>query len=184
MRRILTVGVFAALAAGLWLGAASCGNGGAASAPATQATSPAEPVALFPADLGSDKIDVTGYPVTQQENYSLFVEKCSVCHTLARVVNAPMVDASTWTRFVKRMHGKNQARVNGGPLLNGEEAKRVISFLVYDSRERKIKRADEFQMQQADLRARFDLAVQERTKKKMEEDRATSRESAPYVGDR
>lgn len=184
MRRLLTGGVFVALAAGLWWGAASCGNGGGASGPVTPATSPAEPVPLFPADLGSDKIDVTGYPVPQQENYSLFVKKCSLCHTLARVVNAPMVDASTWTRFVKRMHGKNQDRVNGGPLLTGEEAKRVISFLVFDSRERKIKRADEFQMQQADLRNRFDLAVQERTKKKMEQDRGRSRESTPYVGDR
>lgn len=183
MRRFLTVGIFVALAAGLWLGAASCGNGGAASVPVKPVTS-AEPEPLVPADLGPDKIDVADYPVLQQESYPLVVEKCSRCHTLARVVNAPLVDASTWTRFVKRMHGKNQSRENGGPLLKGEEAKRVISFLVFDSRERKIKRADEFQMQQADLRARFDLAVQERTRKKMEEDRGRSRESTPYVGDR
>lgn len=183
MRRLLAAGVFGALAAGLWLGAASCGNGGAASVPAKGGAS-LEPDPLFPADLGPAKIDVADYPVAQQENYALFAEKCSLCHTLARAVNAPMVDASTWTRFVKRMHGKNQARVNGGRLLEGEEARRVISFLVFDSRERKIKRADEFQMIQADLYARFDRAVQEQTKKKIEEDRAAPRETAPYVGDR
>lgn len=74
---------------------------------------------LFPADLGPDTIDVTAYPVSQQENYALFVKKCSLCHTLARPINSPLVDASTWTRFVKRMHGKNRDRLNGGPLLSG-----------------------------------------------------------------
>lgn len=180
MRRILTAGVFVVVAAGLWLGAASCGNGEAASGGKTSPDR--EPV--FPADLGPDTIDVTAYPVSQQENYALFVKKCSLCHTLARPINSPLVDASTWTRFVKRMHGKNQARSNGGPLLSGDEAKRVISFLTFDSRERKIKRADEFQAQQSDLRARFERNAREQIKKKTAEGRTASQESAPYVGDR
>lgn len=180
MRRLLTIGVGAVVAAGLWFGAASCGNGEAAS----QGTDAPGTDAVFPADLGPDSIDVTGYPLVQQENYRLFAEKCSRCHTLARPINSPLVDAATWTRFVKRMHGKNQARANGGPLLSGDEAKRVISFLTFDSRERKMKRADEFHAQQLDLRARFDQLSREKTKKKVAEDRATTREPAPYVGDR
>jgi hypothetical protein len=180
MRRILTAGVFIVAVAGLWLGAASCGNGEAFS----RASASLDPEPLFPADVGPDTIDVTSYPVIQQENYTLFVEKCSLCHTLARAINSPLVDASTWTRYVKRMHGKNQARSNGGPLLSGDEAKRVISFLTFDSRERKIKRADEFQAHQSNLRNQFDRNAQERTKKKMAESRKASQESAPYVGDR
>ena len=180
MRRILTAGVFTSVAVGLWFGAASCGNGEAASGGGTSS----EPEALVPADLGRDKIDVTSYPLVQQENYTLFVEKCSLCHTLARPINSPLVDASTWTRFVKRMHGKNRDRLNGGPLLSGVEAKRVISFLTFDSRERKIKQAEKFQAQQSDLRARFDRNAREQTKKKIAKGRTASQESAPYVGDR
>ncbi len=183
MRRVLAAGLFVAVAAGLWFGAASCGNGGGASGSGGAGVS-GEKNILFPADLGPGTIDVTGYPLVQQENYSLFVEKCSRCHTPARAINAPMVDAATWARFVKRMHGKNQSRSMGGALLSGDEAKRVISFLAFDSRERKIKRADEFQTQQSNLRARFELVSREQTKKKAAEGRALTREAAPYVGDR
>ncbi len=180
MRRLLMVGVVVAVAAGLWFGAATCGNGEAASRGTT--SSPREPA--FPADLGPDTIDVSAYPASQQENYALFAEKCSICHTLARPIHSPLVDASTWTRYVKRMHGKNRDRFQGGPLLSGEEAKRVISFLAFDSRERKIKRADEFHAQQADLRARFEQFRRRQNEKKTEEGRRASQESSPYVGDR
>ena len=181
MRRVLTAGGIAVVAAGLWLGAASCGKGGNASGPSGSSSAEREP--LFPADLGPDAVVVTSYPVAQQENYALFVEKCSLCHTLARPINSPIVDAATWTRFVKRMHGKNHAR-SGGPLLSGEEANRVISFLVFDSRERKIKRSEEFQRLQADLQQQFDRAMRAQEKRKTAEGRTSSRESAPYVGDR
>ena len=108
MRRVLT-GLVVTLAAGLWLGAASCGKGGGASGP-KERTPPLGRELLFPADLGPDTVDVRAYPASQQENYALFVEKCSGCHTLARAVNSPIVDAPTWNRYAKRMHGKNQAR--------------------------------------------------------------------------
>lgn len=182
MRRVLT-GLVVTLAAGLWLGAASCGKGGGASGP-KERTPPLGREPLFPADLGPDTVDVRAYPASQQENYALFVEKCSGCHTLARAVNSPIVDAPTWNRYAKRMHGKNQARENGGVLLSGEEAKRVISFLVFDSRERKIKRADEFQNFLADLGARYEQETQAWKKTKGEEGQRLAQESAPYVGDR
>lgn len=181
MRRVLTAGAIAVLAAGLWLGAASCGKGGNASGPSEPTAEARDP--LFPADLGPDTVVVTSYPTAQQENYALFVEKCSLCHTLARPINSPIVDAATWTRFVKRMHGKNNAR-SGGPLLSGEEANRVIAFLVFDSRERKIKRSEEFQKLQAELHLQFERVLRERLKRKAAAGRAISREPAPYVGDR
>lgn len=184
MRRALAAGLVVGTAVGLWWGAGSCGKGGAASGPRDSSVPTTEErEALFPADMGPDTIDVTAYPAPQQENYRLFVEKCSLCHTLARPINSPLVDASTWGRYVRRMHGKNQVR-HGGLLLSGEEAKRVIAFLAFDSRERKIKRAEEFQSLQADLLMRFDLAVRDRYKRNAEVGRTSSQESAPYVGDR
>src|SRR3990167_1440253 len=62
--------------------------------------------ALFSWDLGQDFIDVSVYPQAQQANYEVFKAKCSVCHTLARPINAPNAERRDWERFVKRMHGK------------------------------------------------------------------------------
>ena len=60
----------------------------------------------------------------------------------------------------------------------------MISFLVFDSRERKIKRADEFQNFLADLGARYEQETQAWKKTKGEEGQRLAQESAPYVGDR
>lgn len=182
MRRVLAAALVLGITAGLLVGASSCGSGGAAPG-RSDPVALAEHQAVFPADLGPSAIDVASYPAVQQDNYRLFAEKCTNCHSLARPINSSIVDASTWGRYVRRMHEKNQGRF-GGPLLSGDEAKRVISFLAFDSRERKIKRAEEFQSLQADLRARFDLVVRQRSKRKSDEGRASALESAPYVGDR
>lgn len=180
MRRVLAVVGVGGTALILWAGAASCGRANSASGDVVGATAPE----LFgPADLGPDFVDVTAYPRAQQENYQLFVAKCSVCHTLARPINSTIADAPTWTRYVSRMHVKTEAR-SGQPLLSSAEAKRVISFLVFDSKERKVKKAEAFQSLQAELVTRYERALKERDRLKSEGGRSQARESAPYVGDR
>lgn len=138
---------------------------------------------LFPADLGPDVIDVRDYPSAQQENYRLVVAKCSGCHTLARVVNSPIVDGATWSRYVSRMHGKSAAR--GEQLfLTNREARQVESFLVFDSRRRKVRQKEEFQALLDDLERRFERAREDRARALKARNAAQAREPAPYVGDR
>lgn len=83
-------------------------------------------------DFGPDKIDVSNYPPEHQENYKLFVERCSRCHTIARPINSQFSQSDEWERYVKRMMRKP------GCEMPTDEAKKVWQFLVYDSQTRKL----------------------------------------------
>jgi hypothetical protein len=107
--------------------------------------------AKFPSDLGPATIDVSRYPAYQQESYRMFLRTCSVCHSPARAINSPLITYDNWSRYVHRMHLKAQ-----GQLLTAEDAKRLIDFLAYDSHQRKVLHAPEFQALQRRLNARFE----------------------------
>src|ERR1019366_10206865 len=66
----------------------------------------AEQKATRPADLGPATIDVSNYPSEQQQNYKLFLEKCSRCHTPARPINSKIVTREDWEHFVNLMHAR------------------------------------------------------------------------------
>lgn len=113
----------------------------------------------YPNDFGPDAIDVSGYPEEHKTGYKLFVEKCVRCHTIARPINSQFVEVKTpdmdslkasspqvldkplvwqiedniWERYVKRMMRKP------GCEMTVDEAKGIWKFLVYDSKERKLK---------------------------------------------
>jgi hypothetical protein len=113
----------------------------------------------YPNDFGPDTIDVSGYPEEYKESYKLFVEKCVRCHTIARPINSQFTEVKTpdmdslktsspqvfekhyvwqvedniWERYVKRMMRKP------GCEMTVDEAKGIWKFLVYDSKERKLK---------------------------------------------
>jgi hypothetical protein len=150
MRRVLAVAASGAVALAFLAGAWSCRP---AASPGAGQEAGEEPE-RYPADLGPDEVDVTSYPRAQQEGYALFVARCSGCHPPARTINSPIKDSATWTRYVTRMHVKSET-LTGKPLLSDTEARRIIGFLVFDSRERKLKRADQFEAQQRALTARF-----------------------------
>ena len=92
---------------------------------------PAAPAAdaevTFPFDKGPDAIDVSTYPAVQQENYKVFAEKCSKCHTLARPINAPFATHDEWAAYVDKMRHKKRSGVDE------DSAKIIIDFLTYDS---------------------------------------------------
>ncbi|MDE2313674.1 MAG: hypothetical protein KGL04_05835 [Elusimicrobia bacterium] len=111
---------------------------------------------LFPNDFGPAAIDVSSYPKQYQETYKVFLQKCSVCHTIARPINSQFlemseaeqaqmkktqpelfkdpkileIDPHIWSRYVHRMMDKP-----GCPV--GKDGKRIWQFLVYDSIARK-----------------------------------------------
>ena len=115
----------------------------------------------YPNDFGTDTIDVSTYPDEYKESYKLFAEKCVRCHTIARPINSqftelkgeelnsfksaspqlfekPLVwqiEDNIWERYVKRMMRKP------GCEMSVDEAKKIWQFLVYDSKERKLKKS-------------------------------------------
>ncbi len=119
----------------------------------------------YPNDFGPDTIDISGYPDEHKESYKLFVEKCVRCHTIARPINSQFVEVkgqeleslktessnlfekplvwqiedNIWERYAKRMMRKP------GCEMAVDEAKKIWQFLVYDSKERKLKKSSEWE---------------------------------------
>lgn len=89
----------------------------------------------FAADKGPSKIDpkvLATYSPKAKAIYSLFRNKCSKCHTLARPLNTDL-SPTKWEEYVKRMMSKP------GSGINPSEAKQIWQFLVYDTVKRKTK---------------------------------------------
>jgi hypothetical protein len=82
-------------------------------------------------DKGSSTVDVSHYPKGIQENYKVFRQKCTLCHTLSRPVNSDFVLPDEWSRYVKRMMHKP------GSMISPTDAKKIYAFLVYDASVRK-----------------------------------------------
>lgn len=125
--------------------------------------------ARFYYDLGPDEVDVSGYPREQQANYLHFEANCSVCHTLARPINSPIVKRKDWERYVRRMHLKAKVRFDQG--FERHEGRDILDFLVYDARIRKVRGKAEFDKQTMGLKELFEETKKERLRLKIEEDK-------------
>ena len=137
--------------------------------------------ARFYYDLGPDTIDVSGYPKEQQDRYQVFATVCSQCHTLARPINAPQATREEWDSFIKRMHQKTL--VYGWWTEFGKaDAGRVLDFLTYDSKVRKLDKKDEFDRRARVMTAFFADIQKERARLQQEDGRRSAHEPAPYVG--
>ena len=119
MHKALAIVAFAGLTLPLILVAQSGGN-----------------VAL-PQDKGPAKIDISAYPAAQQQGYKVFVDKCAMCHTIARPINTTMTNPE-WERYVKRMMHKP----NSG--ISDSQGKTIYDFLAYDQVSRKDKNPSAF----------------------------------------
>ena len=139
----------------------------------------AELAAKFPGDLGPGTIDASSYPRDIQKNYKVFLAACSACHCPARPLNSSITNASDWRRFVHRMHIKMD---NRGYVLNPDDEKRIIEFLAFDSKVRKIDRKREFQAQQQALETIFQQVSQERNRLVEEETKRLARKDYDFVG--
>lgn len=72
-----------------------------------------------------DAVDVSGYPPEIQEAYSVFANRCSRCHTLARPLNARITDPQHWIRYVARM------RLQPGSGIDARNGEIILRFLLY-----------------------------------------------------
>lgn len=125
--------------------------------------------ARFYYDLGADSLDVSSYPQEQQDNYKVFANTCSQCHSLARALNAPLTARADWRRYVVRMHLKNKARDGSG--FTQKDAKAIIAFLTYDASERKIKNKAAFDAHSERLKKEFEQVKAERSRRQVESDK-------------
>ena len=141
--------------------------GGGASRAWPKSSSPPEApaarrkAALFYSDLGPDTVDVSAYPRRQRREYKTYVRVCSRCHTLARSINAPYVSRGWWDFYVANMRMRSGRR---GETLDARDAAAVLDFLEYDSNERKVARAAEFDALKLELKRRFEAALDERVR--------------------
>lgn len=115
--------------------------------------------ALFYSDLGPDTVDVSAYPAERNRDYEVYARVCSRCHTLARSINAPHVSRAWWEFYVASMRVRAKFH---GERLTKDEVRAVLDFLEYDSNERKVARAAEFETTKAELKRRFEAALDER----------------------
>lgn len=88
-------------ALGAWLAIAACGG-------------PQRP----------DGLDVTEVPAELREDYDVLAHRCSRCHTLTRVFNAPL-DDDQWEAYVARM------RRMPGSGISPADGERVLRFLLW-----------------------------------------------------
>ena len=116
----------------------SCAPGGGE--PPIEPSGPAAPG--FYSDLGPASVDVSTYPKEQQENYKVFLTICSACHGAARPLNSPYTEEAVWKRYLGRMRVKMDSL--GIALSDGDE-ERVLSFLAYDSKRRKVEGKTDFE---------------------------------------
>src|SRR5262245_9146778 len=103
-----------------------------------QAQQPLAP-RLAAADKGPSRIDVSSYPPELQKAYQVFMKKCGLCHSVARVINSDYVLEGDWEADVHDMTAR------AGKLIKPDDAQQIYEFLVYDS---KIRKADLYQARQ------------------------------------
>jgi hypothetical protein len=105
-----------------------------------------------PEDLGPDQIpyeQLSTYPEGMQADYVLFAKRCSKCHTLARPLNSRFVSQKFWARYVTEMWRRPASG------MTHEEVRRIIDFLVYDAKVRKLDREKEFLAHRRQLLEQF-----------------------------
>ena len=124
-----------------------------------QATPERRAAALFYSDLGPDSVDVSDYPPEIKRAYTTYTKVCSSCHTLARSINSPYVGRAWWEFYLSSM--RMRAHFHGRPL-SKKDIRSVLDFLEHDSNIRKAGRAAEFDETKAELKRRFEAALDER----------------------
>jgi hypothetical protein len=107
---ILFTGALAAF--GLVFGAAACGG------------------ASFQGNR-AEELDTSSYPADIQASYKVTAQRCSKCHSLARVWDSGITDDDYWVRYVERMRHQP-----GSGITRGDESV-ILHFLFYYSAQKR-----------------------------------------------
>lgn len=124
------------------------------------ASPPPRPVAArvpaYPADLGTDSLDVAHYPAPVRAGYAAFSRACSSCHGLSRALDAPPAGRARWQSYWA-------TRRRGSAPPDERELRAVLDFLDYDEMARKS--GPVFDARLAELRRRFDALLAARRRR-------------------
>lgn len=137
--------------------------------------------ARFYMDLGPNTVDVASYPKNVQDGYQVFANACSQCHTLARPINASEVSREDWDKHVRRMHEKTLA-YGWWTKFGKDDAKKILDFLAYDSKVRKVDGKAAFEKRTEELKALLAEVEAERARLQLDEGRREARPEPPYTG--
>lgn len=86
--------------------------------------------AVWAQDQGPAQVDVSGYPPEAQEGYTVLVDRCGDCHTIARPLNTSM-RAEYWAFYVGNLMKRH------GVELSATDQRRLVKFLIHDQEKRK-----------------------------------------------
>jgi hypothetical protein len=87
-----------------------------------------------PPHWGSDEVDAVKVPVALQDDYALFAQRCSKCHSLARPLSSGIDDDEYWKRYVERMRKQPSSGISP------DDEPPILRFLHYYSEEQKRKK--------------------------------------------
>lgn len=82
----------------------------------------------------SDELDVSKLPENIRDDYAVFAQRCSKCHSLARPLTSGIDDDEYWKRYVERM------RRQPGSGIAPEDEPAILRFLHYYSEQQKQKK--------------------------------------------
>ena len=95
-------------------------------------------VSIFSACAGAgyqanrpEDIDTSTYPEDIQASYRVTAQRCSKCHSLARVWDSGITDEDYWVRYVERMRHQP-----GSGITRGDESV-ILHFLFYYSAQKR-----------------------------------------------
>lgn len=110
--------------------------------------------AAYPADLGPDAVDVSGYPLRIRADYRVYARVCSGCHVLSRANYSPRIERAWWKLYIARMRTRAAWK---GSKLSRDEVRAILDFLDHDARARKSQ--SEFEQTNEELGRRFNAEV-------------------------
>lgn len=85
---------------------------------------------------GSDEVDTAKLPDDLRADYSVFAQRCSKCHSLARPLTSGIDDDEYWKRYVARMRRQPASGISP------EDEVPILRFLHYFSEEQKKKKGE------------------------------------------
>jgi hypothetical protein len=81
----------------------------------------------------SEGLDPSTLPSELRDDYAIFAQRCSKCHSLARPLNSGITDENFWTMYVARMRRQPASGITH------EDAAPILRFLYHYSAEQKRK---------------------------------------------
>lgn len=79
----------------------------------------------------ADGLDPSAVPAQHREDYEVFAQRCSRCHSLARPLGAHISETAQWQLYVNRM------RRMPGSGISSDDSVAIMRFLTYYAEQRR-----------------------------------------------